>query len=78
MSGVEKRIRSRLRPYWRWRWRRERMRGQPSDTALMNFEPAHSIVWVTVRFTAPSFGPSSNAQRDYPSALSSGLNSLRH
>src|SRR5208282_1202015 len=58
--------------------RLERTRGQPPETAAMNFDSGRSIAWVMVSFTASSIGSSSNVQREYPSAFSSGLNSLRH
>ena len=43
----------------------------------MNFESSRSIPWVTVSFTASPTGSISIVQSDQPSALSSGLNSLR-
>ena len=42
--------------------RLERMLGQPPDTASMSFEPATSIEWVSVSFTAPSVASSSIVQ----------------
>jgi hypothetical protein len=39
------------------------MRGQPPDTASINFESARSIAWLMVSFTAPSCGSSSMEQR---------------
>src|SRR5258708_29080277 len=55
----------------------ERTCGQPPETASINLEPSRSMLWVTVSFTASSTGSISMVQRDQPSALSSGLNSLR-
>src|SRR5262249_61897783 len=47
--------------------------GQPPDTAPMNFEGSHSMVWVMESLTAVPLGSSSIVHRDSPSASSSGL-----
>jgi hypothetical protein len=54
------------------------MRGQPPDTASMNFEQCWSSEWVMVSLTASSMGSISIAHREKSSAFNSGLNSLRH